>query len=84
MAKMHRSLTVLTILVTHLFALTWCGAIPTALAETPQFKGQTVYVPVYSHIYSGDRELPFYLAATLSISIVWFEPLMKAASSEQR
>ena len=29
--------------------------------------GQTVYVPVYSHIYSGDRERPIYLAATLSI-----------------
>jgi len=29
--------------------------------------GQTLYVPVYSHIYSGDREHPFYLAATLSI-----------------
>ena len=29
--------------------------------------GQTVYVPVYSHIYSGDREHPFYLAVTLSI-----------------
>jgi hypothetical protein len=30
-------------------------------------KGQTVYVPVYSHIYHGDKEHPFYLAATLSI-----------------
>lgn len=30
-------------------------------------KGQTVYVPVYSHIYSGDREHPFDLTATLSI-----------------
>ena len=30
-------------------------------------KGQTIYVPVYSHIYSGDREHPFYLAATVSI-----------------
>ena len=29
--------------------------------------GQTVYVPIYSHIYSGDKEHPFYLAATLSI-----------------
>lgn len=29
--------------------------------------GQTVYVPIYSHIYSGDRERPVYLAATLSI-----------------
>jgi len=30
-------------------------------------KGQTVYVPVYSHIYGGDREHRFYLSATLSI-----------------
>jgi len=30
-------------------------------------KGQLVYVPAYSHIYSGDRELPFLLAVTLSI-----------------
>lgn len=30
-------------------------------------KGQTVYVPVYSHIYFGDKETPFYLAATMSI-----------------
>ncbi len=30
-------------------------------------KGQTVYVPVYSHIYIGSREKPFLLAATLSI-----------------
>ena len=43
------------------------GPIHPASAETTLFKGQTVYVPVYSHIYSGDREQPFYLAATLSI-----------------
>ena len=30
-------------------------------------KGQTVYVPAYSHIYSGDQEKPFYLTITLSI-----------------
>lgn len=30
-------------------------------------RGQVVYVPVYSHIYSGDREHPFYLAVTVSI-----------------
>ena len=29
--------------------------------------GQTVYVPIYSHIYSGLRGNPFSLAATLSI-----------------
>ena len=32
-----------------------------------QSRGQTLYVPVYSHIYSGDRERPTYLAATVSI-----------------
>lgn len=30
-------------------------------------QGQTVYVPVYSHIYHGDKERPFNLTATLSI-----------------
>jgi hypothetical protein len=30
-------------------------------------QGQTVYVPIYSHVYSGDRERPFLLAAILSI-----------------
>lgn len=30
-------------------------------------KGQTVYVPVYSNVFSGPRSLPFQLATTLSI-----------------
>ena len=30
-------------------------------------KSQSVYVPIYSHIYHGDKERPFDLAATLSI-----------------
>ena len=30
-------------------------------------KGQRVYVPAYSHIYSGDKERPFLLTVTLSI-----------------
>jgi len=30
-------------------------------------RGETVYVPAYSHIYSGNRETPFLLAVTLSI-----------------
>ena len=29
--------------------------------------GQTVYVPAYSHIYSGDSEKPILLAVTLSL-----------------
>ena len=30
-------------------------------------KGQLIYVPVYSHIYSGNKENPMLLTATLSI-----------------
>lgn len=30
-------------------------------------KGQTVYVPVYSNVFTGPRKLPFQLATTLSI-----------------
>lgn len=29
--------------------------------------GQTLYVPVYSHIYTGNKEKPFLLTVTLSI-----------------
>ena len=38
-----------------------------AAAQPLKVKSQTLYVPVYSHIYSGDRERPTYLAATVSI-----------------
>jgi len=30
-------------------------------------KGQTIYVPAYSHIYIGNKERPFLLTVTLSI-----------------
>ncbi|MBJ6750163.1 DUF3124 domain-containing protein [Geomonas anaerohicana] len=30
-------------------------------------KGQTVYVPVYSNVFTGPRSLPYQLAATLAI-----------------
>jgi hypothetical protein len=36
-------------------------------ADAGLSQGQTLYVPVYSHIYSGDRERPVYLAVTVSI-----------------
>jgi hypothetical protein len=39
----------------------------TAAAEGGLSAGQTLYVPIYSHIYSGDRENPFLLTAILSI-----------------
>lgn len=33
----------------------------------PTSKGQTVYVPIYSHVYGGDREQRVLLTATVSI-----------------
>ena len=54
-----------------LFIIILIGIIPATGSYAQQdirlSKGQTVYVPVYSHIYTGDREIPYYLAATISI-----------------
>ena len=36
-------------------------------AETGTTIEQTVYVPVYSHVFSGNKAHPFYLAATMAI-----------------
>lgn len=38
-----------------------------ASAEIRLSKGQTVYVPVYSNVFSGPRNRPLHLATTLSI-----------------
>jgi hypothetical protein len=38
-----------------------------ATEPLPLTKGQTVYVPAYSHIYHGNKETPLLLAVTLSI-----------------
>ena len=38
-----------------------------AATEIRLSKGQTVYVPVYSNVFSGPRKLPMLLATTLSI-----------------
>lgn len=62
-----RRLSVVSTICSLLLAMTCFGLVQPLHAGMPRFTGQTVYVPVYSHIYSGDRELPFYLAATLSI-----------------
>ncbi len=46
------------------------AAPPRSWSASPEFrlsKGQTVYVPVYSNVFSGPKKLPFQLAATLSI-----------------
>lgn len=38
-----------------------------AASEIRQSSGQTVYVPVYSNVFTGPKKLPYQLAATLSI-----------------
>jgi hypothetical protein len=38
-----------------------------AFGDSPRSTGSTVYVPVYSHVYTGNRALPLNLATTLSI-----------------
>ena len=42
--------------------------------------GQTVYVPIYSHIYSGIKARPFDLAATLSIRNINLNSSIKLVS----
>lgn len=41
------------------------GVLPGGAQELS--RGQLVYVPVYSHVYHGDKEHPILLAATVSI-----------------
>lgn len=62
--KKSATLTILFFILTC--ATLWCREV-SADTQVSQSKGQTVYVPIYSHIYSGNKERPFYLAATLSI-----------------
>ena len=51
-----------------LIAMAWILAPGNIFAEDIKLSsGQTVYVPIYSHIYSGVKGRPFDLAATLSI-----------------
>lgn len=38
-----------------------------ATETLPLTKGQTVYIPAYSHIYHGNKETPLLLSVTLSI-----------------
>lgn len=61
----YRSLKMLAATIT--LALLWIAPMNALGAETKLSRGQTLYVPVYSHIYSGDRERPIYLAVTVSI-----------------
>ena len=65
--KIHQNLKFLSFVLCFCCSLFFGTTTACAASEMLLSKGETVYVPVYSHIYSGDREHPFYLTATLSI-----------------
>ncbi len=54
---------ILALIISTAFLLPTIGSAEEIKLST----GQTVYVPIYSHIYSGVKARPFDLAATLSI-----------------
>ncbi|MBW2709352.1 MAG: DUF3124 domain-containing protein [Deltaproteobacteria bacterium] len=64
---MRRSLKFLPFVFCFLSSLFFGINTTGAASEMFMSKGEAIYVPVYSHIYSGDREHPFYLTATLSV-----------------
>jgi hypothetical protein len=47
-----------------------------ASTEIKLCESQTVYIPIYSHVYIGDQERPFYLTATLSIRNIDLSPFI--------
>lgn len=57
-------------IVWFLFLIAFHFSTPLPLSaeeKIPLSKGQVIYVPAYSHIYSGNRERPFLLTITISI-----------------
>ncbi len=57
------------ILIIFIMAALTLGSGPAALGNpsVKSSRGQTVYVPAYSHIYIGNKETPYRLTITLSI-----------------
>lgn len=53
--------------IVWLLAVAWMSIPVQPLLADELSQGQKVYVPIYSHIYSGDRENPFLLTAILSV-----------------
>ena len=65
--KHSRIRQILCSIVGAVVVLAGLAATAAADADIALSDGQTVYVPIYSHIYSGLKGRPFSLAATLSI-----------------
>lgn len=66
MSRMRRGQWVKTCFAIILFMLLLCGA-STASAGPENSEGQTLYVPVYSNVYSGNIRKPASLAINVSV-----------------
>jgi hypothetical protein len=62
------------------FAVLFICSVSFADTQIKKSKGQTIYVPVYSNVLSGNRALPFNLAAMLSIRNVDIHNTLKVTS----
>lgn len=64
----HRNIISISLLLIVL-SLSWLAPARSwsAASEIRLSKGQTVYVPAYSNVFTGPKKLPFQLATTLSI-----------------
>jgi hypothetical protein len=65
LTKQHEMRVLICCVYMVLIALFTCGSL--AAEEYVLSKGQTVYVPVYSNIYSSAKKVPIHLANILSI-----------------
>jgi len=66
MRTFHYSLLHLLTMVAVL-AYTWTSSLVSAAETASLAKGQSVYVPAYSHIYTGIKGQPMQLSITLSV-----------------
>ncbi len=66
MSQNRTSKICLTVLTTCLVTLILCSS-ALAASEYKLSKGQLIYVPVYSNIFSAPKKIPFNLASLLSI-----------------
>ena len=65
--KQNRAVRYITGISLVLMVVGAVGSVGQAGEDIKPVRGQTVYVPIYTHIYSGLKGRPFDLAATLSI-----------------
>jgi len=63
--RTYRNITCIFLL--SMIMMVYPGSVGQAGEDIRLVSGQTVYVPIYTHIYSGLKGRPFELAATLSI-----------------